>query len=207
MSNQRLLKVSSQEEEYSREEIGEFPCQFFDGEALYDLKGLSSYEEDFYVTLPTGDTVYFNPCRLTTPSCPNDVGDTFAVIEHDGHCTPLTDGHVEGTLVLPTDSPNGLQGIRIERSSVIPCPGDESRKMGFALEVYCNEKAALIPQNMEEDASDECVYEVHLEHNSGCAIFNLLPFLRVLGLMMIGSGLLLMKMGHRATKRFMQFVV
>jgi hypothetical protein len=51
------------------------------------------------------------------------------------------------------------------------------------------------------------MYHVQLEHIAGCAAFNFLPFLRVLGLGLIISGLILTYLGRRATKRFMEFIV
>ena len=75
------------------------------------------------------------------------------------------------------------------------------------MEIYCNEKATMVPQNMETDTSDECVYQVRMEHQSGCAVLNLLPFFRVLGLIFILAGFILTYLGPRATKRFMAFIV
>lgn len=79
--------------------------------------------------------------------------------------------------------------------------------MSFAMEVYCNEKASIVPLNMQTITAEDCSYEVTMEHISGCAAFNFMPIWRALGFVMIVSGMLLSYLGFRATKRFMAFIV
>lgn len=151
--------------------------------------------------------IYFNLCKLVSQPCNNKYKDTFAIESKDGQCTELTDGKVSASLIDPAESPSGLLGVRIERQSAFPCPAESSRPMSFAMEVYCNEKASIVPVNMETMTAEECSYSISMEHISGCAAFNLMPIWRALGLVMIGSGILLSYLGFRATKRFMAFIV
>jgi hypothetical protein len=36
-------------QDYSKDEIGDFPCYFFDGEQLFDMRALRNFELDWYV--------------------------------------------------------------------------------------------------------------------------------------------------------------
>lgn len=105
--------------------------------------------------------------------------------------------------------------MRIQRQSQAECPSDDSKKLGFVIDVLCNEKANIIPANMEmvtfgsadDNIGDKCIYHVQLEHMAGCSAFNFLPFKRVFGLAFIFSGILLTYLGKHSLKNFMEFIV
>jgi len=57
------------------------------------------------------------------------------------------------------------------------------------------------------DETDPCTVYVSLEHESGCAVLDLVPFLRVLGAIMIFFGCVIQYFGLGAQKKFMQILV
>ena len=51
-------------EMYSKDEIGDYPCYFYDGEQLFDLRPLRNFEDDWFVQARDGSMIYFNLCKL-----------------------------------------------------------------------------------------------------------------------------------------------
>ena len=106
VADERLLAKQEYDggdiQDYTKDEIGDFPCYFFDGEQLFDLRALRNFELDWYVKTKHGDMIYFNLCKLVEKKCGNKYADNFAIIDKDGTCTELTDGNISATLAEPS---------------------------------------------------------------------------------------------------------
>ena len=63
------------------------------------------------------------------------------------------------------------------------------------------------PGSEDDDIDDRCVYHVMMESSAGCPSFNFLPLLRVMGLAMIISGVVLTYLGRKVQKQFMSLLV
>jgi len=129
----------------------------------------------------------------------------FALLNKGGDCQPLTNGNIRATLTESTESPAGKDGIRIERISSQSCPSNDSRTLGFTIDVICNKEANVKPMNIhvvplgsaEDDIDDQCTYHVVMESSAGCPSFDFMPLLRVMGLAMIISGVVLAYLGRK----------
>ena len=119
-------------------------------------------------------------------------------------------------LVSKTDKDgNEVEGIRMLRGGGSPCPADDSRLLSFTLDVWCNSDAQREPKMMqtfkqgplEDDEIDLCNVYASLEHSSGCPAVDLVPFLRVLGALMIFVGIVIQYFGEKAQKTFLKSMV
>jgi hypothetical protein len=141
-------------------------------DGIFDFKDLRNFNGDYTVSSDFSDpekkTLTFNFCKLIQ-GCGSS--NTFASLEteKDGNCYELTDGNNQGVLTSGISSPSGADGIRIEREGGAPCPSDDSRKIGFVVDVFCNEAingASPPPMKMIysgselDDIDDSCVYHV-----------------------------------------------
>lgn len=146
---------------------------------------------------PVKKEITFNFCKLIQ-GCGS--ANTFASMEENGQCVELTDGNVHATLNDSVTAESGADGIRIARESPTLCPSDDSRNIGFVVDVFCNEQitgAAPPPMKMimtgsnEDDIGDECIYHVQLAHEAGCATFAFTNIRRLFGALMIFVGVVL----------------
>jgi hypothetical protein len=139
---------------------------------------------------------------------------TFASLEteKDGNCYELTDGNNQGVLTSGISSPSGADGIRIEREGGAPCPSDDSRKIGFVVDVFCNEAVngsnpppmKMIYSGSElDDIDDSCVYHVQLEHSGGCTTFSFTNLRRLFGAFLMFIGAVLTYLRQKSQKWFM----
>ena len=75
--------------------------------------------------------------------------------------------------------------------------------MGMVIDVWCNPDVTTSPSQiqssekgpLDDDEADPCVVYVSMEHSNGCAVFDLHPFLIVLGCFMMVSGVCLQWLG------------
>ena len=87
--------------------------------------------------------------------------------------------------------------------------------MGITIDVWCNPDVLQDPQQIKTaemgpldwDEADPCMIYVSMEHADGCVVFDLHPFLMVLGCFMIFSGICLQYLGPKAQQKFMIFIV
>lgn len=85
----------------------------------------------------------------------------------------------------------------------------------MTIDVWCNleykdspEQIASKPQGpLDDDESDPCNIYISMEHADGCLVFDLQPYLAVLGGFMILSGVCLQYMGPKWQQSFMVFIV
>ena len=87
--------------------------------------------------------------------------------------------------------------------------------MGVTIDVWCNPEYKDSPEQitstshgpLDDDDADPCNIYISMEHANGCMVFNLQPFLAVLGVFMIMSGICLQYMGPKWQQSFMIFIV
>ena len=93
------------------------------------------------------------------------------------------------------------------------CEDDSSREMTLTIDVWCNPDYAQLPQDiqilneMDEEPTDPCNIYISMQHDAGCIFWDMRPFLRVVGLLMIGGGAILMIFGMEYQKLFMRLLV
>ena len=87
--------------------------------------------------------------------------------------------------------------------------------MSVTIDVWCNMDITGSPEKMtasdkgplDDDDTDPCSVYIEMEHSNGCVVFDLHPFLVVLGCFMILFGICLQYMGPEWQQSFMVFIV
>ena len=85
----------------------------------------------------------------------------------------------------------------------------------MTIDVWCNPDVTMGPEKLsapaqgplDDDEADPCNIYITMEHSNGCVVFDLTPFLYVLGVFMIFGGICLQYMGPKAQVGFMYFIV
>lgn len=169
------------------------------------------YEVSSDFTDPENKTIKFNFCKLTE-GCGSY--NTFASIEKEGKCFELTDGNQHDYDTEAVSSPTGADGIRIKRESATACPEDDSKMLGFVVDVFCNDSVQqnpplklVTPGGDADDLEDPCVYHVQLEHEAGCMQVSFVWGRRAIGALFMGAGFILSHMRVKSMKWFMQILV
>jgi len=169
------------------------------------------YEVSSDFTDPENKTIKFNFCKLTE-GCGSQ--NTFASMEKEGQCLELTDGNQKAYQTESVSSPTGADGIRIKRQSATACPEDDSKMLGFVVDVFCNDSVQqnpplklVTPGGDGDDLEDPCVYHVQLEHEAGCMQVNFVWGRRAIGALLMGAGFILSYMRVKSMKWFMQVIV
>ena len=196
-----------------------YPCYKITEEALFNFQTLKNLNDDWKVTDPkTGESVAFNVCHYANTGDCEGKEDAFAYMTKSGGCSMLTSETPQAEItgiVSKTVKDEEYEGIRILRGGGDSCPQDDSRLLTFTLDVWCNSDASKEPVNMitsdkgplDDDEQDPCNIYVSLEHESGCVAVDLVPFLRVLGAVMIFTGLVIQYFGEKAQRHFLKFMV
>ena len=204
-----------------KQHMSTYPCYKITEQALFNFQTLKNLDNDWKITDPkSGSSVYFNLCHYTDKSSCDTNDDSFAYRESaSGQCEMLTSDTPQAEvteLVSKTDKDgNEVEGIRMLRGGGSPCPADDSRLLSFTLDVWCNSDAQREPKMMqtfkqgplEDDEIDLCNVYASLEHSSGCPAVDLVPFLRVLGALMIFVGIVIQYFGEKAQKTFLKSMV
>lgn len=60
---------------------------------------------------------------------------------------------------------------------------------------------------MDEYPTDPCNVYISMEHDAGCIFWDMRPVLKVMGILMIGTGAILMVFGIKVQKIFMKLLV
>ena len=115
---------------------------------------------------------------------------------------------------MPVTSNTDKDGIRIVRQSDKVCAEDDSKMMGFVVDVFCNDEILqnppihlVTPGSDEDDIDNSCIYHVQLEHASGCPKVNYIWGRRAIGGLLIGAGFILSYLRVKSMKWFMEVVV
>lgn len=105
-------------------------------------------------------------------------------------------------------------GIRIMRQGTKVCEEDDSKMMGFVVDVFCNEDVLanppihlVTPGSDDDDIENPCWYHVQLEHAAGCPKVSYVWGRRAIGTLLIGAGFILTYLRVKSMKWFMEVVV
>lgn len=89
------------------------------------------------------------------------------------------------------------------RAGGAACPEDPQQLLGMTIDVWCNPNEQGGPADLkgeskgplDDDEADPCNIYISMEHMDGCVVFDLHPYLVVLGCFMILGGICLQYMG------------
>jgi len=93
-----------------------------------------------------------------------------------------------------------MDGISLMRHGGTQCVADPDRNMAFVSNIYCNQEAVKGPIRMKRvyaneelgEEEDPCVVTIEMEHVSGCVSYSFVIVLRLVGIMLIGTGFLML---------------
>lgn len=142
-------------------------------------------------------------------------------MKEGGACKELTSNEPKAEYpevverVSPIKRDKTQEGIRITRGGGVVCQADQEQLMSVTIDVWCSPDVVFAPEQiqapqkgpLEDDEVDPCNVYISMEHADGCVMFNLRPFLLVLGSFMICSGVCLQYLGLRYQQRLMIFLV
>ena len=156
-----------------------------------------------------GRSVSFNFCTFADSTSAGCEKDAFAFMKAGSKCVELSSNEPKGEVnsfierAVQVKGSDDQEGIRVMRGGGAICEEDNTQLYSITTDIWCNPDVTGSPEEIKAEAAgplmfdeaDPCTTYISMEHANGCVELDLHPYLVVLGIFMMISGVCLQWLG------------